>query len=115
MWIKFLGQLASVVAMMMMMKRYNTDMAGAVVLMVANMIFLIIGAPVMHTTQGDLMPMPSKKLRAVLSIDAVLAAAAFLAAIAPTPSLQRTVCAAVYTVGAMIGGIEGLVVLGKAK
>lgn len=109
--IKLVGQLVGLV--WMAAAKTSVDiMRGAATVMAANVAFFLSGAgEAMHDDDGMANPMPASKARGLLTIDAVLMIAALVAASSPADSARYARAAWIFAGGAMIGGLEGLVVL----
>lgn len=110
---KLFGQMLGLVFMAMAATNRNSRGIGrgAALIMATNTLFVAGGGAIArHDDQGVLAPMASGAATSILTIDTVLMAAVLVAA-SPVPSWRRGVAAGIYTVGASIGALEGLVTL----
>ena len=103
--IKLVGQLSGLAWMVVA----SNVMQGAALVMVANMAFFLCGAGgAAHDDAGLPAPMAESASRAVLVVDTALSAAALLGASSLVGSTRRTLCAYIFSAGALIGAAEGL-------
>ncbi|VEU33677.1 unnamed protein product [Pseudo-nitzschia multistriata] len=104
--IKIIGQVIGL-GRMVLAKECRGVMKGAAWVMGATLAFLMAGGgSARHDDMGNLKPIPEKALMGIMTIDAILFAAALLAA-EPSSSLGF-VAAVVYAAGVSVGSLEGV-------
>jgi hypothetical protein len=112
---KVVGQMVGLVGMAVAAVQANSRglWLGAALIMATNTLFVACGGgSTRHDDHGVLAPMSSGATTSIVTIDTVLTAAALVAASgAPISCTRRAVAAGVYTAGASIGALEGLVTL----
>lgn len=102
--IKLVGQLAGLAWMV----AASNLLRGAALVMMSNMAFFLCGAGgARHNDQGLPAPMSGSASAAILMVDTALSAAALLGASSLVGS-TRTICAYVFSAGALLGAAEGL-------